>query len=190
MPALWKGVSYPSLRPLGSYLSDLYRRLKMLQDWYEGGIPSIHWLPGFFFTPSFLTAALQNYARKHTIPIDEVGYDFEMLDMDPARYDKAPEEGIYIQGLYLEGCGWDPVRQVGRLCAHMIHAPLNNGITTTGLSISACDFPLLGSIGRSASATLLGSTAGVPLHSLRALLFIASLHLLLRCVISNSALSC
>jgi len=112
VPALWKGVSYPSLRPLGSYLQDLYRRLQMLQDWYDNGIPSIHWLPGFFFTPSFLTAALQNYARKHTIPIDEVGYDFEMLDMDPKRYDKGPKEGIYIHGLYLEGCGWDPVRQV------------------------------------------------------------------------------
>ena len=59
MPALWKGVSYPSLRPLGSYLQDLYRRLKMLEDWYQHGIPAIHWLPGFFFTPSFLTAALQ-----------------------------------------------------------------------------------------------------------------------------------
>ena len=54
----------------------------------------------------------QNYARKHTIPIDEVGYDFEVLEMDPARYKTPPAEGIYIYGLYLEGCGWDPVRKI------------------------------------------------------------------------------
>uniref|UniRef100_A0A061SKB3 Dynein heavy chain n=1 Tax=Tetraselmis sp. GSL018 TaxID=582737 RepID=A0A061SKB3_9CHLO len=112
VPALWKSVSYPSLRPLGSYLLDLYRRLKMLDDWYRIGPPPIHWLPGFFFTPSFLTAALQNYARKHTIPIDEVGFDFEVLDMDPSQYKEPPSEGIYIHGLYLEGCGWDPDLQV------------------------------------------------------------------------------
>ena len=54
----------------------------------------------------------QNYARKHTIPIDEVGYDFEVMEMDPARYTANPEEGVYIYGMYIEGCGWDPARKV------------------------------------------------------------------------------
>lgn len=57
VPDLWKRVSYPSLRPLGSYLSDLYRRLDMLSAWAAAGKPpSVFWLPGFFFAQSFFTA--------------------------------------------------------------------------------------------------------------------------------------
>lgn len=57
VPELWKGVSYPSLRPLGSYLSDLYKRLDMLATWAAAGKPpAVFWLPGFFFVQSFLTA--------------------------------------------------------------------------------------------------------------------------------------
>jgi dynein heavy chain len=94
------------LRLLTSALPSIYRRLKMLQDWYEQGAPPTFWLSGFFFVQSFLTAGLQNYARKQKIPIDMVGYDFEMMDIDHDKYKKAPSEGVYVHGMFLEGCGW------------------------------------------------------------------------------------
>jgi hypothetical protein len=48
------------LRPLGSYLADLYKRLDMLAGWAAAGQPpAVFWLPGFFFVQSFLTAGLQ-----------------------------------------------------------------------------------------------------------------------------------
>lgn len=54
-------------------------------------------------------AGLQNYARKHAIPIDTVGYDFEMLGVDATAYRglPPPPEGMHVEGLYLEGAGWD-----------------------------------------------------------------------------------
>jgi dynein heavy chain, axonemal len=78
---------------------------------YNNGKPPIFWLSGFFFVQSFLTAGLQNFARSQKIPIDVVAYDFEMLSDDPALHNEAPPEGVYVHGLFLEGCGWDKEAQ-------------------------------------------------------------------------------
>lgn len=83
-----------------------------MQDWYDNGKPTVFWLPGFFFTPSFTTAALQNYARSNKLPIDSVGFDFQMMGTDPAAYTTPPESGIYIYGMFVEGCAWDRDKQV------------------------------------------------------------------------------
>ncbi len=55
MPILWAPVSYPTMKPLSSYVNDLMDRLNMLQSWIDNG-PSIKlWLSGFFFTHALLT---------------------------------------------------------------------------------------------------------------------------------------
>ena len=58
VPEIWAKAAYPSLKPLGSWINDLIARLEFLQKWIDAGAPTSFWLPGFFFTQSFLTGTL------------------------------------------------------------------------------------------------------------------------------------
>lgn len=56
-------------------------------------------------------ATLQNYARKNTIPIDELGVDYEIMSFSTSA--TSPADGVYVSGLYMEGARWN--RQEGTM---------------------------------------------------------------------------
>jgi dynein heavy chain len=114
VPAAWKAVAYPSVKPLASWVLDLAERIAFLQAWIDAGPPAVFWVSGFFFTQSFLTGTRQNFARAHAIPIDEIAFEFRVLP--PAECDalaaagaaaRPPADGAYIRGLFLQGARWD-----------------------------------------------------------------------------------
>jgi len=47
---LWSKFSYPSLKPLASYIQDFIQRLEFIGKWIEDGAPPSIWIAGFYFT--------------------------------------------------------------------------------------------------------------------------------------------
>lgn len=80
VPQIWAKVAYPCLKPLGSWFKDYLRRVAFMRTWLTEGQPSCFWLPGFFFPQGFLTGVLQVHARKYTIPIDTLAFQFSVTN--------------------------------------------------------------------------------------------------------------
>mmetsp|Transcript_6024 Transcript_6024/g.9342 ORF Transcript_6024/g.9342 Transcript_6024/m.9342 type:complete len:843 (+) Transcript_6024:3-2531(+) len=99
------------LPSLALWFTSLIDREKQLTLWLTTTRPVTYWMTGFFNPQGFLTAARQEVTRKHKADrwaLDDVVLKCEVTDYaDTRRIKDPPKEGIYIQGLYLEGCSWD-----------------------------------------------------------------------------------
>ncbi|XP_018647275.1 dynein heavy chain, putative [Schistosoma mansoni] len=85
LPTLWAHRSYPSLKPLGSYISDLLARLNFFQVSVE------------FTTRISSYLGLLSWMYLHL-----------RVDVRPTHKEtKDPPNGAYIHGLFLDGCRWD-----------------------------------------------------------------------------------
>ena len=106
VPGVWAKKSYPSLKPLGSYVLDFHARLAFFQKWIDTTQPPMFWFSGFFFVHAFMTGGMQNFARKYTIPVDTLSFEHIMMEQDFTT-DTAPEEGVLIYGPFCEACRWN-----------------------------------------------------------------------------------
>lgn len=105
VPLVWSRVAYPSLRPLGSWVENLQERVTFLSKWITGGEPHTFWISAFFFPQGFLTALLQNHARRNQIAIDRLTFGFRVAS---TRETGGHAEGTLISGLHLEGAKLHP----------------------------------------------------------------------------------
>nr|XP_033342927.1 dynein heavy chain 12, axonemal isoform X1 [Megalopta genalis]XP_033342928.1 dynein heavy chain 12, axonemal isoform X2 [Megalopta genalis] len=106
IPQSWtKACAYPSLKPLPSFINDFLDRLNFFRNWLVYGIPKTFWISGFSFAHAFLTATMQNFARKYKIPIDRIDFDFKVLPT--YELEESPIDGVYIYGMFLAGARWD-----------------------------------------------------------------------------------
>ncbi|KAF5272087.1 hypothetical protein FQA39_LY01170 [Lamprigera yunnana] len=105
VPIAWMKISYPSLKTLPSYIEDLLERITFIDNWYKNGTLSNFWLSGFFFPRAFLAGTKQDYARKYAIPIDQVTFDIQVMQLYSTNH--SPEDGVYLCGIFIDGARWD-----------------------------------------------------------------------------------
>ena len=58
-------------------------------------MPTVFWMSGFYFTQSFLTGSMRNYARKYKIPIDQLGIQFQVMEQETSMPCK-PVSGLFV----------------------------------------------------------------------------------------------
>eukprot|EP00995_Heteronema_vittatum_P007883 NODE_3042_length_712_cov_11.019608_g2149_i0.p1 GENE.NODE_3042_length_712_cov_11.019608_g2149_i0~~NODE_3042_length_712_cov_11.019608_g2149_i0.p1 ORF type:complete len:222 (+),score=87.03 NODE_3042_length_712_cov_11.019608_g2149_i0:55-666(+) len=107
VPELWAEVSYPSLKPLGSWFKDLIARVNFIRKWLRKGEPPVFWMAGFFYPHGFMTGALQAFARQFGTSVDVLGFSFQVLGQAAEEVEQGPEAGLYISGLFLDSCRWN-----------------------------------------------------------------------------------
>jgi dynein heavy chain len=109
VPAEWQyPLGFLSLKSLYAWVEELQQRTAFFTQWINNGAPSTFWFSGFFFPQAFITGTHQNYARKHSISIDQLRFEYELRpDIDPLNHKEKPETGIYVYGIYLEGARYD-----------------------------------------------------------------------------------
>lgn len=109
VPIAWSHpTGFLSLKPLSSWIDDLQKRISFLQKWIDEGKPNVFWFSGFFFPQAFITGCLQNYARKYTIAIDRLAFEYRVIDdITPEDVTEPPDDGVYVNGMFMEGGRWD-----------------------------------------------------------------------------------
>ncbi|CAK1583483.1 unnamed protein product [Parnassius mnemosyne] len=110
VPETWTKLAYPSLLGLAAWFSDLCLRLTELENWSgDFNLPPAVWLAGFFNPQSFLTAIMQQTARKNEWPLDKMCLNCDVTKKSRQDFNAPPREGANIHGLFMEGARWDTV---------------------------------------------------------------------------------
>ena len=106
VPKTW-GSTYPSQKPLGSWMPDLIVRIDFFSEWVEDSLPKCWWLPAMTYPTGFLTAILQVSARMNGVSIDSLSYETPVSTTgDAASVTTYPKDGVMVHGLYIEGATW------------------------------------------------------------------------------------
>ena len=109
VPPMWSARAYPSQMPLGLWYADLLLRIKELEIWStDFQLPASVWLGGLFNPQSFLTAIMQQMARKNEWPLDRMCLQCDVTKKTREDMSGPPREGAYVHGLFMEGARWDP----------------------------------------------------------------------------------
>ncbi|EGF80533.1 hypothetical protein BATDEDRAFT_25191 [Batrachochytrium dendrobatidis JAM81] len=108
LPPMWRLLAPQTEKGLGSWMLHFERRYQQYSSWIKNGEPVVIWLSGLHVPEAYITALVQTTCRKNGWPLDRSTlYTQVTCHVDPKEITERPLSGCYVQGLYLEGAGWD-----------------------------------------------------------------------------------
>lgn len=111
VPAEWAECAYFSKKALQEWYQDLLLRVEQLREWTDDcETPVVLWIAGLFNPMSFLTAIMQVTSRAHQMPLDDICLRTDVKNSYNIEEFKTAEVGAYINGMFLEGAGWEVAR--------------------------------------------------------------------------------
>jgi dynein heavy chain len=110
LPYWWEKLGFPSTRPLSSWRVNLQERFVQIDDWLGDmvNIPKATDIAKLFKPQSFLTAIKQVTCQTLFLELDKLMVFTDVTKREPSKpVDAAAKEGVFVQGLFLEGARWD-----------------------------------------------------------------------------------
>jgi len=109
LPPKWLACTNPTKKLLNEWFLELLQRVSQLTEWNENiETPPVLWISGLFNPMSYLTAIMQTTARAENLPLDDMCLRTEVKNSDKIEdFPNFADKGAYVNGLYLEGAGWE-----------------------------------------------------------------------------------
>lgn len=109
LPPKWAANTNPTKKTLLNWFDELIIRVQQLTTWTEDvETPIVLWISGLFNPMSYLTAIMQVTARAENLPLDGICLRTEVKNsFDRAEFPTFATQGAYVDGLFLEGAGWE-----------------------------------------------------------------------------------
>ncbi|TPX63919.1 hypothetical protein SpCBS45565_g06282 [Spizellomyces sp. 'palustris'] len=108
LPIMWRSLAPQTEKGLGGWITHFERRFQQYSNWIKNGEPVVMWLSGLHVPEAYITALVQTTCRKNGWPLDRSTLYTQVTQYtDPKEIQERPSSGCYVQGLHLEGAGWD-----------------------------------------------------------------------------------
>jgi dynein heavy chain len=109
LPEVWIEVIPQTKLNLANWLTHFQRRYEQYSQWIETGTdPVVIWLAGLHIPESYLTALVQMTCKKYKWPLDRTTLtSYVTKYTNSKQLAEKPEDGCYVQGVYLEGASWN-----------------------------------------------------------------------------------
>ncbi|XP_012272400.1 dynein heavy chain 10, axonemal [Orussus abietinus] len=108
LPQEWANLAPATRKNLAGWMDHFERRIEQYTLWAGCNEPVVIWLSGLHIPETYLAALVQMACRKNNWPLDRsLIYTAVTYFTKADEVEERPDQGCFVQGLFLEGARWD-----------------------------------------------------------------------------------